>query len=220
MDADGQNRQRLTTGNDPDLNPALSADGQTVFFVGLRNGRWTVRRINRDGSGEKELCTISRPSILDPSPDGKWIFFNTETEGAFQMFKVPVEGGEPIRVTQYPGVLPRLSPDGTQLAFLQYDKGSIATAPSDGGPPVFSFRINPTTYFTYHWTADGKAILHNGRQNDRTNIWLQPLSGGEPKQITHFDEQYVLTFDRTRNGDALIVVRGTLSRDAVLIKGF
>ena len=220
IDANGENRRQLTATDGPEMYPEVSADGRTVFFNGLRDDGWGVRRINRDGSDEKKLCAISRPSTLSPSPDGRWVVFSQEANGTETLWKVAVDGGQPVRVTEYEATSPRLSPDGKRVAFFRIGSSDVFIAPSDGGPPTGRFTANPTTYFTFAWTADGTGILHNGWQNDRNNIWLQPLKGGEPRRVTHFDEQYILHFDRSRTGDALIVVRGTLTRDAVLITGF
>jgi len=220
MDSNGQNRRQLTATAEPDINPSWSEDGRTIFFAGVRNGQWTIRRIDRDGGGEKELCRISGPSVVSPSPDGRWVYFAGESDGDSAIWKVPAGGGQPVRVGDYRGISPRLSPDGKLVAYHQFEKNEIIVAPSEGVAPAAHFTSNLTTYLSFVWTADGKALMHNGGQNDRLNIWLQPLNGGDPKPVTSFDEQYVFSFDRTRGGDALIVVRGTLSRDAVLIKGF
>lgn len=185
----------------------------------MRHGQWSIHSAGRDGGGEKELCRVNRPSALDPSPDGKWLYFSDDDGTGDAVWRVATTGGAPARIIASPAAEPRLSPDGTQLAYFNLAKASILVVPSSGGEPSHEFPANPTTYFNFVWSADGKGILHNGKPNDRVNIWLQPLAGGEPAQITHFDEQYVLNFDRMGN-DALVVVRGTLTRDAVLIKGF
>ena len=70
------------------------------------------------------------------------------------------------------------------------------------------------------WTADGKALLHNGGLNDRKNVWLQPIDGSAGRPVTHFDDEYILNFDVVPGGKELLLVRGVLSRDAVLIKNF
>ena len=75
-------------------------------------------------------------------------------------------------------------------------------------------------YATVHWTIDGKALLHNSQPGDRSNIWLQPLSGGPARQLTRFADQLVFGFARSLDGKQLIIARGTLSRDAMLIRNF
>lgn len=61
----------------------------------------------------KELCYVQKP---DPNPAA-----STNTE----LFVVPIEGGEPVRLTEMPGAetAPQYSPDGNYLAFLSQMRG-------------------------------------------------------------------------------------------------
>jgi hypothetical protein len=70
------------------------------------------------------------------------------------------------------------------------------------------------------WTPDGRALLLNTMPRDRRNLWLFPLDGGEPKQLTNFTDQMLFRFDVTRDRKAFVVSRGEMSRDAVMITGF
>jgi Tol biopolymer transport system component len=93
--------------------------------------------------------------------------------------------------------------------------------PIDGRQPAQTFPVLPSTYWaTVRWTRDGKALLHNSAIGDRTNVWLQPLAGGEPQRITSFADQSILGFDVSADGKSLVIARGQLSRDAVMIRGF
>jgi hypothetical protein len=53
-----------------------------------------------------------------------------------------------------------------------------------------------------------------------TNIWAQPLAGGEAKQITQFTSGIVFDFDRSTDGKQLLLARGATSSDVVLISNF
>jgi Tol biopolymer transport system component len=77
-----------------------------------------------------------------------------------------------------------------------------------------------SAYAGVRWTADGTGLLHNSALDDRSNIWLQPLDGGESRKVTRFSDQVLFAFDRSADGKMLIIARGTLTRDAVLIKDF
>lgn len=120
---------------------------------------------------------------------------------------------------------PAVSPDGKQIAFY-YRKDSaspfvIGIMPIDGTAPARVFNVAPgVSYSAVRWTADGRALLHNAGLGDRANIWLQPIDGGAPRMITHFPDQNVMAFDRTRDGKEVLVSRGLIVRDAFLIKGF
>lgn len=84
---------------------------------------------------------------------------------------------------------PRLSPNGSTLAFVAGWAGAtaIVTVPAGGGPE----RILTTSPAPaagrglgggcFDWTPDGTAVVYAGRDGD---LWLQPFPGGPPCRIT------------------------------------
>ncbi len=120
---------------------------------------------------------------------------------------------------------PSVSPDGTQVAFyFRKDNTSavqLGIMPIDGKVPARQFDVAPSGgYLMVRWTADGKALLHNSAGGDRANIWLQLIDGGKPRMITRFSEQSIMAFDRSTDGKQVLIARGTITRDAFLLKGF
>jgi hypothetical protein len=51
------------------------------------------------------------------------------------------------------------------------------------------------------------------------NVWIQPLDGGPPWQLTKFTGQYIVDSARLPDGKRLAVSRRTDLADVVLIKG-
>jgi Tol biopolymer transport system component len=132
---------------------------------------------------------------------------------------VSIDGGTPVPMFRQESWRPTISPDGKWVAFGTH--GVLQLASLTGAAPVRTFKdANPTTYCMMRWTEDGSGLLHNCGPNDRKNVWLQPIDGSPPRQMTHFDDEYVLYFDVVPGGNELVVVRGILARDAVLIKNF
>jgi Tol biopolymer transport system component len=67
------------------------------------------------------------------------------------------------------------------------------------------------------WTPDGRALLYLLTRNGITNIWSQPIDGGPTKQLTDFKSDLIFRFDWSRDGKWLVVARGNVSSDVVLI---
>jgi len=54
-------------------------------------------------------------------------------------------------------------------------------------------------------------------QNGVSNIWSQPVDGGEPKPLTDFTSGSIYHFAYSLDGTRLFLARGQQIRDAVLI---
>jgi hypothetical protein len=57
-------------------------------------------------------------------------------------------------------------------------------------------------------------------KNGATNVWEQPLVGGAPKQITNFTTGQIFDFSWTRDGKQLLLAKGEMTSDVVLISNF
>ena len=218
---DTRNRRQLTTGEFGALSPAVSHDGKTIVFIMFRDRDTVLARMNRDGRDVRVLCPIAISSPQQPAitSDDRWVFFASTIEGVERIWKVSIEGGTAERVTSYDSQRVAVSPDGKRIAFVI--PGGLGIANIDGsGFTKIADNVSQTSMSSVHWTADGKALLHNAGLNDRVNVWLHPLDGSPPRKATRFDDEYVLRFDVGADGKTLAVTRGVLSRDAVLIKNF
>jgi len=222
MNEDGTGRRQLTSDAEAAF-PAVMPDGRSMVFERELSGLW---QSDIDGQNARAIPQTSaglRPTV---TPDGKHVMYTLMNTGLEQLWQAPLDGSAPpkrvLDARAYRGVV---SPDGTQVAFYVLDdsKSSFALAvmPVNGDRPTHTCPVTPSTaYAAVEWTLDGKALLHNSQAGDRSNIWLQPLAGGPARQLTRFADQLVFGFSRSLDGKQLIIARGTLSRDAMLIRNF
>jgi Tol biopolymer transport system component len=224
-DADGKNRKQLTANNATNVSPVASADGRYIVFGLWQNGTRDLWRMNLDGSNPVRLQTGSGsfPAI---SPDSRWVIY-TALEGAKPtLWKVSIDGGAPVKITDDVATLASVSPDGRFIAYT-YPESSDPFAPPnriaiisiDGGPIIKTFNMSPsgTVASLLQWAADGKSVLYSVNKNNVSNIWSQSIEGGEPKQITNFNDMLITAFSWTRDGKQLACTRGALLRDAILV---
>ena len=73
---------------------------------------------------------------------------------------------------------------------------------------------------TIHWTADGRDLTYVDTKGGVSNIWIQSLDGGAPKQLTDFKDQRIFGFAWSRDGKQLALSRGVVNSDVVLIRDF
>jgi Tol biopolymer transport system component len=202
--------------------PVVTPDGATVIYSRQNSGLW---QIGMKGDAARPLVAMQGASFADITPDGKTAIFTASPSGIETLWSVPLAGGQPRALSKEPMRRSSTSPDGKQLAMYFHGIGneptSLGVMSIDGSGPRTLGDVAPSiAYAAVRWTADGKGILHNSAVGDRANIWLQPIGGGEPRQITRFGDQAILAFDRSIDGTKLYIARGALMRDAVLIRNF
>lgn len=213
----------------------LTPCGPFVVFASYKGGTVALTRANPDGSNatklvEKDLWKPSRTSLSTRapacSPDGKFVFF-VGTGGSRKIYRVSIEGGTPVEISETPGdfIVGSLSvsPDGNFLAYL-YDQYSGTTTPgwkfaviSLGGGSMVNILEAPGGIEGPRWSPDGKGLQYLVTRNATTNIWEQPLAGGKPRQLTSFTSGQIFDFDWSPDRTRLLMTRGTRSSDVILL---
>lgn len=231
MNADGSNRKRLTTDPHADAMPSVSPDGHTIVFVSDRAGTRNIWRMNIDGTNQRRLSSGRSDNNPQCSPDGKWVVYTNRDSMKEVVLKIPIEGGEPIQLTDKESHQPAVSPDGKSIAFYYLDQSvkpeqwRIGIIPFEGGELVKTFDLPPAIdIWPYdsgiRWTLDGRTLIYVGHQADLSNFWGQPLDGSAPKQLTNFIADQMCSFDLSRDSKQLVMARTRESSDAVLISNF
>ena len=205
----------------------LEPCGHFVLFVGGvgANGGGSLMRADADGTHATQL---DNRNVMSPAcpPEGKFAFY-VNVEQPQRIWRVPVEGGKPVEIAKILGdsIVDRLSvsPDGRFLAYPYSQSKSaaagwrLAIIPVGGGTPIKTFNVsggirNP------RWSPDGKGIEYLLIHDEATNLWEQPLSGGEPKQMTKFTSEHMFDFYWSSDGSHLLLTRGSISSNVILIQ--
>jgi len=205
---------------------AMSACGDRfILFDSYDGTKSEVWRTDADGSNPTRLVN-ENIGEEDCSPDGKWMVYDTNTQAGTKLYRLPVEGGSPTEIASATGGggNPRISPDGTFIAYDIQEGSPVPQAkfvviPAGGGAPVHVLpRPNGSSWA--RWSPDSKGLQYTLTRKGATNIWEQPLAGGEPHQVTDFTSGRIFAFSWSRDGKQLFVARGSETSDVVLISNF
>ena len=103
-----------------------------MAIVAQRDGNFDLFRVPAGGGSQTRLTSnAGYDDGPDYSPDGKWIYFNSDRAGGWDIWRMPAEGAGPNdaraeQVTNDEGEdwFPHCSPDGKWLLFLTFPKGT------------------------------------------------------------------------------------------------
>lgn len=200
--------------------------GRYVVFSSNRTTTTAIMRVDANGADGVTL-TIGNLGLPACSPDGKYVFYE-ELGPPHKIFRIPVEGGAPVEIAKVLGefLSGRLSvsPDGKRLAYPyeEYNPAPIlklAVISADRGSPE-AILTAPGAVYAYGsllWSLDGKSLEYILTENGASNIWEQPLEGGKPRKLTTFSSGRIFDFHWSLDGKRLLLTRGEVSSDAVLI---
>lgn len=226
MDADGGNARALTNDRVFKVAPVASPDGRYIVYISANNGR-QMERIDIGGGNPIIFDKSVYPDNPDISTDGKWVIYDALADGVSRIFRVPIDGGEPERLIDFPGIEPHYSNDGTKFAcFLMGEKAQVwtklAVFGADGGPPlnVFDLPAGTEVYRGPVWTPDDRGITLIVAKGETLNLWLQPVQGGDLKQMTNFNSPVLFRRQYSRDGKHLAIIRGEGIGNAIMITGY
>ena len=223
MDADGSNAKQLTVGAGVAHGLTVTPDGRYIIFSSDATGRFNLWRVDTDGGDLRQLTDGNGEFYPQCAPDGRWVVYQSELIDP-RVWKVATDGGQPVQLTTTRAARPAVSPDGRMIAYSYLDidlkpsRWGIGIAPAAGGQRLKRFDFPPTVIQrNVRWSPDGQSIAFLNSPGGRSDIWLQPLDGQPPKQLTDFSAEHILAFDWSPDGRSLAFVRNVETSDVVLI---
>ena len=131
-DHDGKN-VRLVTPKAPSYFHGWSPDSRFLAFVAERgDGRYELYRVPAVGGAEERLTTAGGyDDGPEYTPDGRWIYFNSNRGGRWNLWRMPPDGAgakdalaEQVTSEEPEDWFPHISPDGKWIVFLSFPPGT------------------------------------------------------------------------------------------------
>ncbi len=197
----------------------ITRDGKTLVYMSLEESNlgW-LWKADSDGRRPEPLVSdvVMWPRL---TPDNQ-VLYVTDLQARL----VSLDGGESRSISDINARAPDVSPDGRSLAFISLSATNeleivVCAMPDCSGqrrfkPPGLTDPISRAN--AVRFTPDQTAVAYVNAFAP-TNIWLQPLDGSAPRQMTEFmDDLSVFDFAWSPGGERLALARGRVSTDIVL----
>jgi Tol biopolymer transport system component len=111
---------------------------------------------------------------IHATPDGRWLVYESDLAGNSDIYRLPLQGGDPERLTSDPAddFAGDLSPDGREIAFHSWRSGSrdIYVLPLDGRP-LQRVTSSPEQELMPTWSPEGTSLAFNSG-NETRSVWV------------------------------------------------
>jgi TolB protein len=199
--AEGGQPQLLDTGEAKKCNNdhGLSPDGKFLAVSSQHNpdGKSRIYVLPVTG-GDARLVTQKAPSYWHGwSPDGRTLAYCAERNNEFDIYTIPLEGGEETRLTIAPGLDDgsEFSPDGKTIFFNSERTGlmKIWKMNTDGSDQQQVTTDTDYADWFAHPSPDGKWLVFvsydksvkGHPENKNVSLRIMPFGGGKPKVLAN-----------------------------------
>ncbi len=203
--------------------PAVSPDGKWVAIPLKRDAKRQMHVIAADGTQLRPLSGgVDVRGAASWSPQGDWIVSAGSDSDGEGLFKIPVDGGVPVRLAKGAFLDPVWSPRGDLIVYggtQVFTLMPLLGVHPDGTPaklPEISVRREGERA---RFLPDGTGLVYmQGSTTAGQDFWLLDLSTMRSRSLTHLTNPAIMqAFDITPDGKQIVFDRIRENSDIVLI---
>jgi len=204
--------------------PAISPDGRQICFSYRKQGTAGLYVMNANGTNVRALAdSFDVRGAASWSPDGKWVAVAGNRGQGTRLFKIPVDGGQPVQLLDTFSYNPVWSPDGRFIVYSEQQGGGQfevkAIAPDKAPVAIPKVQVGYTIATPYRFMPNGKALIAlDGATRATQNFFWVNLESGQQRQLTDLKAGFVIqNFDVSPDGKQIVFDRLRDNSDVVLM---
>ena len=108
----------------------VSSDGQWLVAARVNGSSWSnlAVRLGDDAAPPSPLALPATSRWMQFSPDGRWLAFESNQSGRYEIYLQPFPSGQPVRVSREGGAHVRWNPTGRELFYIA-PNGALTAVP-------------------------------------------------------------------------------------------
>jgi eukaryotic-like serine/threonine-protein kinase len=203
--------------------PAVSANGASVAFALRRGGKLQMHILAADGTGLRPLSSdVDVRGTASWSPDGKWIVVAGSDPSGPGLFKLPVEGGTPVRIATGQFLDPVWSPKGNLIVYCGtqvFTLTPLLAVHPDGTPAKLPDIKVQRDGERVRFLQDGTGLVYMlGDTLSEQDFWLLNLRTMQSRRLSRLSNPAAMrSFDITPDGSRIVFDRLRENSGIVLI---
>jgi Tol biopolymer transport system component/DNA-binding winged helix-turn-helix (wHTH) protein len=228
MNQDGSDKKQVTDTPSTIEELRSGGDGRYLIFAGYTDkNHSSLFRINSDG-GELKQITFGPERQIDSSMsrDGQWLAYDSSIvrggKVELSLWKQNMDSGERVSLNRNDCQMPHFSPDDKLISCVRGQQDILILSSADGAL-LYTLRVpaavtlNNSINFGARWAPDGNSVVYVLNEKGVANLWIHPINGSAPRQLTNFTSGSIYHFAYSVDGTRLFLARGNQIRDALLI---
>jgi Tol biopolymer transport system component len=170
-------------------NARFSPDGGRVAFQAMTN-QWLGIWVKQTSGGDPIRITADKEDCWSPlwSPDGQQIAFISDRGGRRAIWRIPALGGTPELLGTVESNFVELthwSKDGGRIYFGSESNFFALEIASKTVSQITHFDEPKVPYKYFGVSPDENYIAYNATKDGQADIWVTPMRGGLPRQLTN-----------------------------------
>jgi Tol biopolymer transport system component/DNA-binding winged helix-turn-helix (wHTH) protein len=223
-DSKGSNCGQLTSLHGVAGTARWSPDGRHIAFEFTAAEHSEIYVVDVDGGPPRPLPTLPGADNVAPSwsRDGKWIYFTSDYKsGLFDLWKVPLPNGSPIRVTNNGGVYGVESVDGRFLYYAKLEAPGVWRRSLNGGEETRILDKSGSILW-YDWALARNGIYYlDTAAKPKEAIEFLDFESGKTTPVVFPDKAVIWGVTVSPDGSHLLYVQTDLFQSSlVLVKNF